>query len=334
MANPAGPRRILSLVIEHTKDLPLATVDPGSEDWAAATVGQRLRQWYSRLRLVRYALYQGQAAYADKLLAGVCPASDACRACPPLPMAQVMGAPTSCDPACSWFSLCNPGYADAPGTSLQSDAQRMAVQVVLQIAGSCAATRPRLLEAAQAWLRGRMLAQALHDYDGYVQAVIAQVLGLLEVFWKDHEHTAALMDRVVAAVPHDTLKGRLVDCLTDRGIRRWNEDLFEQGVQDLRWAIQLNPHSLRCRKNLCVALRQLASKQFGDDIQAAIDAARELQRVAGSGGDGTHTAAEAAEFQEYAAWAQQRVAEWQQLAARDADPLGWLLRAASAPPES
>ena len=164
---------------------------------------------------------RGRADTARQALAGLCCKTDGCRVNPRPALATVVASPAVCDPTCPQFAQCNPAYAhlDEPGRRLGEDAHRLAVRVCLALAAQhCVARPPRFVEAAQEWVRGRSLAGVIGEADAYVEEVAGQVLGLLETLREQPEWAAVLLEQALAAVPSSTLRGRLADQLTDRGI--------------------------------------------------------------------------------------------------------------------
>ena len=240
-------------------------------DRTAPTHGARLRQWFSRLAPVRMAISNGQLPAAKLALDRLCASGPDCQptTTPKLPFA--IGSPKTCDPDCVSFAKCNPGYAKLadPGRSFETDAHRLAVRVALATAAAHArAEPPRFIEAAQFWVRGRVLSDVIGESEEYSEAVVAQVLGLLGEFRGQPEVETVLLKAASDAVPGDLLRGRLVDRLTDRAIDRGNADRWEESVADLQAALRLNRFADRARANLGFALKQLATLHHNKDRHA------------------------------------------------------------------
>ena len=281
---PAQARELLGSIVRQVQSVPLALRD-GPPEPAADSLGEALRQCYSRLGPIRHALLQGRAESAREALDHLCPAGDGCRPGTGSEQRRLAGSPPACDPSCGQFARCNPGYALLPdsGRTLSDDAHRLAIRTSLALAGQyVAAHPPRLIAAAQEWLRARSLAAALGRGEQFHEDFLAEVMGYLEDLADQPEHSAALLQSALAVVPTDALRGRLSDRLTERGITRANDDHTEEGAQDLRGAVRLNSHSVRARHNLCLVLRTLTDRSgYRLDRAAARDAAAELVEQAG-----------------------------------------------------
>lgn len=290
----------------------------GQPDPTAPNHGTRLRQWYSRLAPVRMAISNGQLPAARLALDQVCKKGEGCKPNPQPLLPPALGSPRVCDPACGSFIECNPGYAGLadPGREMESDAHRLAVRIALAMAAAHArADPPRLIEAAQEWVRGRVLAGILGDDDRYAEAVFTQVLGLLAEYRGKPELEAELLKQALGAVPGDELQGRLADRLTERGIERIESSRWEDGVADLRWAARLNRASIRARQNLGFALKNLAILHFnGGRYAAAQEIVGELITLAQEKGS---------PVAEHAEWAEERARNWPK--SDDEDPIDSLL---------
>lgn len=321
MEGPTSARSALGTIIQKTLASPLPETEPdGTPPPHRPTMGVVLRQWYSRLAPVRHFLNQGQIEQAERALSQICAKTDVCRANPRTSLTVVATSPRCCDPQCDQFSVCNPGYAELPhpAKAQEVDAHHLAIQVCLARAGVLASYRPpRLIEAAQAWIAGRSLAGVVGELEAYQEQVSGQILGLLEDFRREPEHAASLLERGLAAVPSPTLKGRLSDQLTDRGITRCNDDRWEEGTQDLRWAVQLNRHAVRAQYNLSLALRNLAISQFNANrVDAALETLDELlQRVS----ERKRQDGDASKWDELVTFAEESAVRWKGLATKKRD---------------
>ena len=90
-----------------------------------------------------------------------------------------------------------------------------------------------------------------------------------------------MLERAMAAVPGPTIRGRFADRLTDRGIERNNAQRYEEGADDLRWALRLNPCSERACHNLGFVLQNLALDQRArGETSEALEAVEELRQLA------------------------------------------------------
>jgi len=275
--------RVLGELIRQTMFVPAPTAI-GETDPTAPTQGIALRQWYSRLWRVRHALRWGQLEAANAGLAKICDRDEPCRANPHPILGQIAGSPRCCDPTCGEFAICNPGYAGLsnPAEAMEEDAHRLALRICLLLAEQCVSVRPpRFIEAAQHWVTGRALAGVLNETGEYEEDVAGQVLELLESFRGEPEHAAELLERAMAAVPGPSIRGRFADRLTDRGIERSNAQSYEEGADDLRWALRLNPCSERACCNLGVVLQNLALDQRAHgETGAALETVDELRQLA------------------------------------------------------
>jgi hypothetical protein len=164
---------------------------------------------------------------------------------------------------------------------MEEDAHRLAIRIDLLLAERCVTVNPpRLIEAAQHWITGRVLAEVLDERKEYEEEVAGQVLELLEHFHREPERAAELLERAMAAVPGPTIRGRFADRLTDRGIQRNNEGLYQAGANDLRWALRLNPCLERATRNLGIVLQNLALEQRAQGERApALETVEELRRL-------------------------------------------------------
>jgi hypothetical protein len=318
---PAPARAALTAIVRDALGMaPEGTEE--SRDPSAPTTGVLLRQWYSRLAPARHALWQGQPEAARKALETICRANGDCRVNPSPARARFHASPAVCDPACPMFDRCNPGYAGLPrpADEMEADAHRLAIRVCLALAGQHACSRPpRFRQAAEEWVRGLGLSRVLGETEAYHEEVLAQVLGLLQMLGSEPESAAELLTTALAATPSDVLKGRLVDRLTDRGIERWNRGEAEVGVQDLRWALQVNRHSARARQELCSILRNLAELYYAEqEIARAAELAAELRERAE---ESLRLGLDKATFEPLRDWANEHADAWKELAALADDPV-------------
>jgi hypothetical protein len=282
-SNSLAAASLLGQTVASTLATPLANPD-GDVDPTAPTVGIALRQWFSRLAPVRQALRWGQYELASNGLQNICPRHEACRVnCQPATDPKPES-PRCCDPSCEQFLQCNPGYAGSenPAADMELDAHRLAFHVELALAEQClTASTPRLILAAQHWVAGHRLASAIHESSLYEEQVTAQVFRLVDAWHRDPERTTELLDTALRAVPNKTLKGRFVDRLTDRGIKRCNERRWGEGAGDLRLVLALNRHIDRARTTLGFALQWLADQQMeGQDFLEAHATITELEALA------------------------------------------------------
>ncbi|MFO0879757.1 MAG: hypothetical protein U0840_20615 [Gemmataceae bacterium] len=283
MGAPAEAKQILAEVIAQTEEVP-ASYGGGPPEPAAERLGTALRQCYSRLAPVRHALLQGQAETARKKLESLCPSDETCQRATSTGWRKVAGAPSSCDASCAQFARCNPGYAllAEPTRALAGDAHHLAIRTALGLAGTYASARPpQLLSATREWLLARSLAEVLGISQQVHEEMQGQILGHLEDLAHEPEHAAELIQKALAVLPTEELRGNLGDRLTERGIRRANAEQFEAGAYDLRHALTLNSHSLRTRHNLGLILKAIAVHQHNEgQPDVAREAARELCELA------------------------------------------------------
>ncbi len=324
LESPGAALNTLKELIGHTLDIPLADAS-GRPEFSAPTVGVALRQWYSRLAQARYSLQTGQAQAARNALSRICQNDSGCRINPSPTWSVAAASPSICDPRCAQFAICNPGYAgfSDPARLMEEDAHRLAMRTCLAMAGQHATAQPpRLNEAAQEWLNGRVLAGVLTEVESHNEQVLSQVMGLLDDLWRAPEVAAKLLDRAMAIVPNPALQGRLADRLTDRGISRCNAGQVAECVPDLRWAVRLNRHSARAQESLCVALQRLAIETFrGENVGQAAELAVELQEAAASAlGLGMDESI----FNPLRQWAFDSASSWKKLASITGDTLSML----------
>lgn len=311
MGAPVEARQLLGEVIDQTQGVP-ASYGGAPPEPAAEQLGEALRQCYSRLASVRHALLQGQAETARKKLETLCPSDETCRRAASTGLRKVVGAPSSCDAGCAQFAQCNPGYAllANPTQTLAEDAHRLAIRTALALAGTYVSARPpQLLAATREWLLARSLADVLGLSQQLHEELLGQILGHLEDLADEPEHAAELLQKALAVLPTEELRGNLCDRLTERGIRRANDEQFEAGAQDLRLALTLNRHSLRARHNLCLILKAVAVDQHNQgQLDAAREAVRELCELAESS---LHLGFAADTFDPLLDWGRQYLKTWQ-----------------------
>ncbi|MFO0877895.1 MAG: hypothetical protein U0840_11125 [Gemmataceae bacterium] len=285
MGAPTQAKQLLGEVIARVQGVP-SSYGGGPPEPAAEHLGTALRQCYSRLAPVRYALLQGQAETARKNLQTLCPSEETCQRAKSTGWRKVVGGPSTCDAGCTQFVHCNPGYAllENPTHVLAADAQLLAMRTALALAGTYVSTRPpQLLPATREWLLARSIADVLGISLQFHEELLGQILGHLEDLTSEPEHAAELVQKALVVLPTEELRGTLSDRLTERGIHRANQEQLNAGAQDLRHALTLNGHSIRSRHNLCLILKAIAVEHHNcGQINSAREVAAELCELAES----------------------------------------------------
>jgi len=234
-----------------------------------------LMRCFSDLGPALTCLYAGDPGRALELLADL-----RCAECRARPSDDGRGAeptdpasPRLCHPSCPTVAARFPVYAFAedPLAAVRGDAL-----VVTAMAHAALATRrlqaqdsPETVE--QVWRTALAVADAAGIRDRIERDIVTATLARSTTLLDEDEPDDAieLLRRVRAASRDPRLDGRLAELLTTRGIRAGNAQNWGPAIEDLREALELNPHVARTRRNLVTALRSAAADVVAADAPSA-----------------------------------------------------------------
>lgn len=256
--------RYLREIIEATRFRQLPADEGAAGDPLLTTAGTALRQWYSRLSAVRYSIRWGHFEAAARQLESLCNTGDGCQTNPKPHFPYKYRAPRCCDPQCSKFAVCNPGYAlsETGARDMELDAHRLAIFVQLALAGQwLKCNPPDYLEAARHWTHAHTLSVAVGETSDLEQFVTGQVIERVTDSRDKPEVYRRMVEAAMGAVPSPALRGRFADLLTSNGIDKCNNGQWEEGVHELRLGWSLNKMSDRALRNFTLGLQNLAMLQ-------------------------------------------------------------------------
>lgn len=188
---------------------------------------------------------------------------------------------TPCDPDCTWFAAVHPSYAAIPGGAelyFKDAVEMLGGSYILRASQSLRGTYANVsgfasnLTAFQAcgWLLRideQRLIQQLVDF-------VEESLNYLESK-DDFDSAIALLDAVQPALNvNGTLDAAKARLLNVRGVEAGNNERWEQAVNDLRAAYQLNPLP-RYQENLRIALRMYSNQASEQGWYALADELRD-----------------------------------------------------------
>jgi cellulose synthase operon protein C len=258
---------------------PLRIVELGREPELGAFVGAAgeaapaLRQAFSHLGLAQALLRLDRPDEALAALYGLrCPG---CRGRAATgrttdPASHHPDRASVCDPDCAHFDARNPAYAGQAGKHRTLMRDGRALALAARLAKGRVALTPAALDiraAAASWRKALAHARAL-EQGAEVEAVVADTaLGAAKALHRSGDINAAAGTlqaayALLGAGQLDRLKGQLARVLTERGVIRANADLarLEEPADDLRRAVELNPHLHRAQVNLGIVLRILGAQ--------------------------------------------------------------------------
>ncbi|MCX5249731.1 hypothetical protein OG895_31690 [Streptomyces sp. NBC_00201] len=175
-----------------------------------------------------------------------------------------------CEPDCAHFDRRNPAYvgqADRHALLLR-DGRALALAARLaQARAALAPAGPNVRKATAGWQKALVHAKAIGQ-GAEVEGIVADTaLGAAKALHRAGDIVAAgatleAAYTLLADSQPDRLKGQLARVLTDRGIAQANRDMgrLEGPADDLRRAVELNPHLHRAQANLGVVLRILGAR--------------------------------------------------------------------------
>ncbi|MFG3258313.1 hypothetical protein [Streptomyces sp. NPDC048172] len=178
-----------------------------------------------------------------------------------------------CAPGCDRFDEMNPGYAGLPAPekhgALREDALALAVEAALaegRAALTAAEPDPRTAHAC--WRTALRYGRALGRYQDTQLKVADVALGSVAALRRAGRFDAAVSvleaaHAILGANERHRLVGPLAGVLTDRGIVAFNAAPGELDgpLDDLRRAVEFNPHLSRAQHTLCLLLRLHGTRQ-------------------------------------------------------------------------
>ena len=247
---------------------------------------ERLARYFSQLGVAQALLELARPAEALEALAEA--ACDNCQQAQPHTHLTRLSV---CAERCAHFDQYNPGYAgfEKKGARLRAAALELARAAHLAIAqAEITAASPNLATARTHWQAALALAQELAEAARTQHEIGAMVLGRSQALQRRDKLDAAieLLEQAQDLCREPELKGRLAECLVERGVAAANDEppRWEAAVRDLRRAVRLNPHAPRARINLCAALLLWAGEYYErDDAVPAIALLEEASRCAREG---------------------------------------------------
>jgi tetratricopeptide (TPR) repeat protein len=203
--------------------------------------------------------------------------------------ATVATFPRTCAGQCSSFAAKNPAYSLFPdrGTLLFNQAVELTAEAHMALAEQdIRAHPPKVTEATNHWQDSLDAAQAIGIERQFRDTLVTTALGRATTLGQSQhlDEGIVLLEAVLPLTDDERVLGRLAELFTDRGVKRGNADEWEGAVEDLRNALNINPHSVRARSNLVTALRGAAtSAKEAGLIESARQRLEEARAVLKSG---------------------------------------------------
>ena len=190
--------------------------------------------------------------------------------------------PFVCHERCPQFDKCNPAYAaiDNGDQVLFEHATGLAIEARMRMAELfIAAEQMKIQRAFVEWQEAVSLAEALGKAEETHSAIMEMIIGRAIALGKGNrlDEAIGLLDATANLYQDDRLRGKLAELLTNRGVKAGNQERWEDAVESLRRAHQLNTHVPRTRDNFVVALRGYAAHCHSKDDH---DQAKELLKEA------------------------------------------------------
>jgi tetratricopeptide (TPR) repeat protein len=145
---------------------------------------------------------------------------------------------------------------------------------------------PKIDEATAHWQDAIQAARAIGFESQFLDTLVTTTLARSTTLTQGQhlDEGVALLQAVQPLTDDERVVGKLAELLTDRGVKKGNEQQWDGAVEDLRSALSFNPHSVRARSNLLTALRGAAATAHeAEDTTTARQHLQEARSVLRSG---------------------------------------------------
>ena len=168
-----------------------------------------------------------------------------------------------CTKKCSFFDQCNPAYAELENGEqlLYHHSIKFGIDIYMKNAELAISSKEIVIESAlRHWNKATELGRIIDQQSQIKNLIVDMIIGRSITLKKNRSFDQAiyLLSETSKAYNDKKLKGKLAEIYTDRGVSAGNNSKWEEAINDLDQAYELNPLVPRISKNYIIALRSYA----------------------------------------------------------------------------
>ncbi len=173
--------------------------------------------------------------------------------------------PRVCSEDCEQFARRNPAYAqlDNRGHLLFQHAAELLAKAYTALGKQQILDNPPQTAAMQQYWQNALEVATEIDAKKQFQDLQAEIAVSRAMALDNEKHLDEAISLLKTATQllgkHDQIITKLVELLTDSGVKAGNESRWDDAITALREALEINPHAPRTRTNLVIALRGQAA---------------------------------------------------------------------------